>query len=143
MVLELNDFHTLVGQTIMYCQIIEHDVKLIFAIMCKGDISETLNMIEKERWTLGLAINELRALDSQGGKIPNISEADYDFLKQMTKKRNYWCHSAYLKFVYDNKYMEHAEYKEICENLIHDNTQLKRVFKNLESIKLKLLQNIK
>lgn len=143
MILELNDFHMYLGQTVMYCQIIEHDVKFIFAIMCKGDIAETLEMIEKERWTLGLAINELRAIDCQSGKTPNISDADYNFLKQITKKRNYWCHSAYLNFVYNANFKSSPEYKEICENLINDNTQLKKVYKNLETIKLNLLKNMK
>ena len=142
MVLKLQDFHTLVGQTVMYCQIIEHDVKMIFAIMCKGDVNETLNMIDEERWTLGLAINELKAIDSQGKK-QYIADSDYAFLRQITKKRNYWCHSAYLKFVYDNNFLEHEEYGKICGELLADNEQLRNVYKTLEKVRITLMKELK
>ncbi len=138
MALKFQEFHTYVGQTVMYCQIIEHDVKYIFAMMCKGDVDETLNMINDERWTLGLAINELKAIDGQNKK-QCISDADYNFLRQVTKKRNYWCHSAYLKFVYIPNFKDTPEYEEICNELIDDNIQLKNVYKTLENLKIDLM----
>ncbi len=44
--MELNKFHFLVGQTIMYCQVIEHDVKRIYAAMRKGDYYENLKKLK-------------------------------------------------------------------------------------------------
>lgn len=38
----LDDFHFTLGQTIMYCQVIEHDVKRIYAAMHIGDYYENL-----------------------------------------------------------------------------------------------------
>lgn len=56
----LEDFHYTLGQTIMYCQIIENDVKLIYAAMFEGDMNETLAMIINKKWTLGKTIVELK-----------------------------------------------------------------------------------
>ena len=49
----IEEFHCMLGQTIMYCQIIEHDVKMIFSAMFEGDMGNTLDMIERNKWTLG------------------------------------------------------------------------------------------
>ena len=94
----LDDFHFLIGQTIMYCQIIEHDAKRIYAAMRVGDFYENLQIIDK--WTLGKTVTELKKLDFSG-KESYISASDYNYLKQMTKKRNYWCHQTYQNFMYD------------------------------------------
>ncbi len=84
--MDLNEFHFLVGQTIMYCQVIEHDVKRIYAAMHKGDYYENLERVDK--WTLGKCVQELKKLDFSDHD-PYISASDYNFLKQMTEKRNH------------------------------------------------------
>ena len=38
--MDINYFHTKLGETLMYCQIIEHDIKFILAGMLKGDFDE-------------------------------------------------------------------------------------------------------
>lgn len=43
----LQDFHTLLGQTVMYCQIIKHDIKMIYSAMLKGEFNKNLGSIEK------------------------------------------------------------------------------------------------
>ena len=94
----LDDFHYTIGQIIMYCQVIEHDVKRIYAAMHVGDFYENLDKIEK--WSLGQTVQKLKELDFSG-KNPYISANDYNFLKQMTEKRNHWCHQTYQNFLYN------------------------------------------
>ena len=57
----LDNFHFMVGQTIMYCQVIEHDVKHIYAAMHVGDFYEDLDKIKK--WSLGQTVQKLKELD--------------------------------------------------------------------------------
>ena len=85
----------------MYCQVIEHDVKRIYAAMHVGDFYDNLANIEK--WSLGQTVQKLKELDFSG-KSPYISASDYNFLKQMTEKRNHWCHQTYQKFYIINSF---------------------------------------
>ena len=105
--MKLDDFHFKIGQTIMYCQVIEHDVKRIYAAMHVGDFYENLDKIEK--WSLGQTVQKLKELDFSG-KSHYISASDYNFLKQMTEKRNHWCHQTYQTFLY-NKQLINNFYK--------------------------------
>lgn len=134
----LNDFHFLVGQTIMYCQVIEHDVKRIFAAMLVGDYDE--NLKKTERWSLGFAVKELKSLDFSG-KHPYISPSDYNFLKQMTGKRNHWCHQTYQNFIYIKQFLHSKEYEDECRKLERDNERLSYVCDALEKVRIQALKD--
>jgi len=140
--MNINEFQQLLGQTIMFCQIIEHDIKYIFSIMCDGEIENNLLMIEKEKWTLGKTLLELKKLDFSD-KQPYITKEDYDFLQTVTKKRNYWCHKTCLNFIYINNYLYSKEYEIECQRLINDNKQLAIVYKNVEKVRLKALNDFR
>ncbi|MDE6618532.1 MAG: hypothetical protein K2K13_05875 [Clostridiales bacterium] len=132
--MDLNHFHLLVGQTIMYCQVIEHDVKRIYAAMHKGDYYNNLSRVEK--WTLGKAVQELKALDFSDGDS-YISASDYNFLKQMTEKRNHWCHESYQEFLYNKQFLQSKEYADECRKLKRDNERLSSVCNALEEVRIK------
>lgn len=132
--MELNRFHFMVGQTIMYCQIIEHDVKHIYAAMHNGDYYDNLARVEK--WTLGKVVQELKAIDFETDDH-YIDASDYNFLKQMTEKRNHWCHETYQNFVYNEQFLQSKEYANECRKLQRDNERLSAVYKALESVRVK------
>lgn len=132
--MDLNEFHFLVGQTIMYCQVIEHDVKRIYAAMHKGDYYENLDKVEK--WTLGKCVAELKELDFSDGDS-YISASDYNFLKQMTEKRNHLCHQTYQNFLYNKQFLQSREYADECRKLQRDNERLSNVCDALENVRIK------
>lgn len=136
----LENFHLIFGQTIMYCQIIEHDVKMIYAAMCKGDMYDTLAMIDKNKWTLGYSVKELKKLDFSDKK-PYISADDYNFLSQMAYKRDYWCHKAYIQFVYNQSFLNSREYEKECQKLQRDNEKLSSVYNALEKVRLNAMRD--
>ena len=72
MMSELNEFHFLVGETLMFCQTVELDIKYIYAAMLKGDFDE--NYEEVEALTLGQALKRLKKLD--------YSDNDHFFTKK-------------------------------------------------------------
>lgn len=129
----LENFHFLVGQTIMYCQIIEHDVKRIYAAMHKGDYYNNLEKVEN--WTLGKCVDELKKLDFSDNK-PYISANDYNFLKQMKDKRNHWCHQAYQNFMYNEQFLQSKEYANECRRLQKDNARFSVLCDNLEDVRV-------
>lgn len=136
----LNDFHFMVGQTIMYCQIIEHDVKRIYAAMLIGDYYDNLEKTEK--WSLGQTVQKLKALDFSNNK-PYISANDYNFLKQMTEKRNHWCHQAYQNFLYNKQFLQSKEYADECRKLERDNERLSNVCDALEKVRIQAIEDFR
>lgn len=138
--MDLNKFHFLVGQTIMYCQIIEHNIKRIYAAMHKGDYYDNLSKVEK--WTLGKCVQELKELDFSDNE-PYISASDYNFLKQMTEKRNHWCHQTYQNFLYNQKFLQSKEYTKECYKLQNDNERLSNVCDALENVRIKAQNDFK
>lgn len=131
-----NDFKILHSETIMFCQTIEHDIKVIYACMCAGNYSDNYEFILNK--TLGQAIQILKKLDNEDGK-PNISASDYNFLKQMTEKRNYWCHSSFVDFVYEENFENSNEYLKVCDKLINDHGKFEIIYRNVENIRLRMV----
>lgn len=131
----LNDFHCLVGETIMFCQLIENDLKIIFASMLKGKFEENLVKIKKD--TFGKILQRLEELDYIDNN-PMISKSDYKFLKQMSKKRNHWCHNSYLCFSYIENYLFSNKFENEFKKLEMENQQFKSVQKTLEQIRLEV-----
>lgn len=132
--MELNEFHFFVGQTIMYCQIIEHDIKRIYAAMRKGDYYENLEKVET--WTLGKCVIKLKEMDFETDNH-YISADDYNFLKQITEKRNHWCHQTYQNFLYNKLFLQSNEYANECRKLQRDNKKLSNVCDALEKVRIK------
>lgn len=141
--LSLDEFHLLLGQTIMYCQIIEGDIKHIYCAMRKGDIFENFFMIEQQKWTLGETLVELQKLDYSDNR-PYLSLDDYDYLRKLTRKRNHWCHESYINFVYlGEDFASSKEYQKECRRLIEDNQTLAEVYKKLEQVRQRAMHDFK
>lgn len=134
----LDDFHFKIGKTIMYCQAIEHDVKCIYAAMHVGDFYENLDKIEK--WSLGQTVQKLKELDFSG-KSHYISASDYNFLKQITEKRNHWCHQTYQNFLYNKQFLQSKEYADECRKLERDNERLSNVCDALEEVRIQAVKD--
>lgn len=129
----LDNFHFMIGQTIMYCRLIEHDAKYIYAAMHIGDFYENLYNIEK--WPLWKTVQKLKELDFSG-ENRYISVSDYNFLKQMTEKRNHWCHQSYQNFSYNKQFLQSKEYADECRKLERDNMRLSNVCDVLEKVRI-------
>ena len=95
----LDNFHVLVGETIMECQRIEHDVKLIYAGMLKGDQNANLELVRNE--ALGPVLKMLEELDACDGH-PYFSASDYKLLNEIRSVRNWLVHKAYSDFMYED-----------------------------------------
>ena len=76
----LADFHQMLGQTIMYCQCIEHDIKMIYAGMKEGDYKENLAFVEREG--LGPTLRLLEEVDN-AQRTPFFTRDDYRLLNQV------------------------------------------------------------
>lgn len=120
--MDISEFRQMHSELIEFCQLIEDDLKWIYSYMHKGDVEENYNSLEKT--TLGALVKKLKVLDNSEGEL-FISNDDYNFLKQMTEKRNYWCHQCYLELYDDN------ERNRVCERLVKDYNRLEIVQRNV------------
>ena len=107
--------------TMMHYQRIEHDIKLIYAFMLKGNTEDNLESIDNK--TLGTMIRILEKLDYSDNK-PFISRDDYKFLKDICDKRNYWAHQAFVDFIYKENPLNSKEYKDIGSSLESDSNEV-------------------
>ena len=130
----LAEFHTAVGEVVMRCQHIEEEVKMIHAILAKGDFDDNYEAVQRD--SLGQVLISLRELDESDGR-PFISSGDYDFLLRMKNKRNHWCHEAYVNFIYIDDFASSSAYKRECKQLCEDRDQLEHVAERLENARFK------
>ncbi len=135
-------FCTLLGHTIAYFQLIENDIKLIYAAMSEGPVEQTMERIDREKWTMGQAVMELQELDYSDG-MRYISNDDYYFLRQLTGKRNHWCHESVLTLVDKPNFVSSKEFYDEYNRLVKDNQRLQLISHNLEAVRRKAMADFK
>lgn len=134
--LEYNHFTYYLGETIEFCQTVEHDVKWIYAIMLKGNDSTNYKKISK--WSLGKTINELEELDNSDGK-PYLSKKGYKTLRSINEERNYLCHQIYRDFLYSGPNWEQSsEYSRACDRLMDFHEALEGLRDNIQELRIEL-----
>ena len=133
----LDQFHHAVGQTIMECQRIEHDIKLIYAGMLKGDIHKNLEAVKNE--ALGPVLSALEELDNCDVN-PYFSKSDYKLLYQIKNIRNWLAHTAYMDFLYEPQGRWEAMLDQSYNKLIEFNNRMKKLGNFVEDIRIEILK---
>lgn len=134
----LDDFKYYVGETLYYCQTIEHDVKWIYAMMLCGDSKE--NYIDISDWTLGKVINELEELDySDNDNL--LSHSQYELLREIKEERNYLVHQVFRDFAYKDGYEFEMAFERAYNRLINFHNRLKKLWHTVEDIRVEFADN--
>ena len=137
MIKDLQEFHHYVGETIMFCQCIEHNIKLIYAGMLEGDCEENYDNIKK--WTLGKTVMKLQKLDNSDDE-PYLHKKDYELLRQITEIRNHWVHKAYIFFIYEPNFENSRDFRKQMNRLVNDNNRLSKLSDIIEKARLEALK---
>ena len=117
----------------MSYQRIEHDIKLIYAYMLKGNANNNYESIENK--TLGTMVRMLEEFDYSDDK-PFISRSDYQFLKDICDKRNYYAHQVFIDFIYKDSPLSSNEYRDISSSLERDNKEVEGASDILEEMRI-------
>lgn len=136
----LDNFHLLIGETLMYCQRIEHDIKIIYSAMLNGDIKDNLKLVEKE--TLGTVLVALRALD-ESDSSPMFSKQDYLTLKEIKNIRNFIAHRCYIDFLYLSEEFFNEKLNETYKKLDFYNKTLSSLASLVEKARFSILVKYK
>ncbi len=134
--MNLKKFKIMHSELICCFQLIENNLKWIYAAMVEG---KTLNnRMNVNNLSLTQILIELRDIDNSDKK-PFISKEDYNYLHEMAKKRNYWCHQAYLDFACDRGLRRHRHYKRVSKALAKDYKIFKDLSRALDNLRLKAI----
>lgn len=134
-----DDYKKMHSETIMYYQLVENDLKIIYSLFWK-ESNETYWRIKE--FTLGAVIKKLKELDLSLEE-PLLTSNDYNFLKQISKNRNYWAHSNYIDFSYIKDSLDSDEYHKNCKKLLKDYKRVKEVSKKLQIIRIEFYNDLK
>ena len=96
----LKTFRITHSTLIEHYQFIESHLEGIYAAAAGGPFWNVLDEIEKD--SLGGVIRELQALDAQKG-LHLFTQDEYTQLRELTARRNYWCHFCYCDLTFDLK----------------------------------------
>ena len=133
----LDKFHTLVGETVMQCQRIEFDVKVIYSAMLAGDMNENFQSVRQ--LALGQIITELELLDTTS-KTPCFSKSDYRLLKDIRNVRNWLAHNSYMDFLYDEGVTQQENLNASYKKLVTFNSRMACLSNQVENVRLELLK---
>ena len=135
-------FKLIHSELIMQVQLIENDLRLIYAAMRKGNFDDNVEILEKA--DLGKIITELKKLDYSDGN-PDLSEKDYKLLNQIREIRNYWCHQSYIDYVYinDDDNERKKKFQQIANRLHYDENRTWDLHERIENLRLKMLKSYK
>ncbi len=134
----LDRFHLVVGETIMECQRVEWDIKVIYAAMLKGDIERNFDGVKTK--TLGEALRDLRELDNCDGS-PYFSRNDYKRLEAVSRARNWIAHNAYSDFMYYKSDEEWESALEKCfSKVVEFRDEIKALGESVEKIRFDVLK---
>ena len=132
-----NKFYT---ELIMYFQLIENDLKTIYSYLHIGAPLNNFHSVNKN--TLGRIIKVLKELD-HSDKKPILSYRDYNYLSQMSQKINYWCHEAFLHFIYQKDSYQSRAYYEVTQKLKKDHDRISILGENVEQLRVAVVKNWK
>ncbi len=132
--MNLDDFKYYVGETLDYCQTIEHDIKWIYATMLCGDPDENFDDISN--WTLGKVVNELEELDySDNDNL--LSRSEYEVLREIKDERNYLVHQAFLDFTYETGYEYDMAFQRVYRRMLNFHNRLNKLWQSIEKIRMR------
>lgn len=140
--MDFENFKYYHSSIILFCQRIEHDLKWIYSYMKYRYTDDTkepvdiFNELNDKKWNFGNILNELKVLDNKTGNENLISNDDYNFLKQMKDKRNFWCHKCFIEFIYSENWKCSNKYLKISKKLKSDYERFSKISEKIENLRL-------
>ena len=96
----LNEFRVLHSTLIEHYQFIEAYLESIYASV--SDKPFVIGLQEVEKDSLGGVVREIQDLEREK-KIKIFTEDEYNQLRAIIERRNFWCHCCYFEMAFDRK----------------------------------------
>ena len=121
-----DEYKFLLGETIILYQVMENDLKLIYAGMMDGNFYKNIEMVRGNYKGLGQIILALEELDNSDSS-PYFTKETYKLLNKLARQRNYYCHQCSVDFCYNPYFRESVEFQDALEGLKRTNEIIKSV----------------
>ena len=131
--MDQRNFNALLAETVMQCQRIEHDIKIIYAAMKNGDFDDNYDRVEKS--PLGDVLTELERLDNSDGR-PYLHHDDYRLLNQIRTVRNWLVHQSYADFMYSTGAERANNFERACRKLEDFHSRMRTLGNAVECVRL-------
>ena len=116
----------LLGETVILYQLMENDLKLIYAGMLEGNFYKNIEKVRSTFKGLGQIVQALEELDNSDS-TPYFNRETYMLLNKLARQRNYYCHQCAVEFCYNPFFRESVEFRDSLEGLIKTNENIKSV----------------
>ena len=123
---EYDRYKYLLGETVLLYQMMENDLKLIYAGMQEGNFFKNIETVRSTYKGLGQIIMALEELDNTHS-TPYFTQETYNLLNKLARQRNYYCHQCSLDFCYDPYFRQSIEFKDSIAKLERTNEIIKSV----------------
>ena len=132
----LNEFRLAHSTVIEHYQFIEFQLRGIYAMLSGTDFLVGLQDVEKHNlFRIIKAVQE----QEKSKNIIIITDLEYEELKSISRRRNFWAHSCYTDLVFDAKTNGLKKIKDI-QQLHSDIREAEEMRERLYEIKMKLFK---
>lgn len=142
--MDLERFKKILGETIVLYQLIEYDLRMIYAGILKGNFDDNLELAFDNRKISGLGtiIKMLEKLDFSDNK-PYLSKQDYKLLKDLAEDRNYFCHQCARDFMYEKNHNKlENKFNSVFNKLLNAYNGLDDLHIQVEKIRIDILRRL-
>lgn len=112
----LKEFRITHSTLIEHYQFIEAHLEGIYAAVSDKNFADGIKDVEKD--SLSGIIREIREIE-QEKNINIFTEEEYQQLREIINRRNFWCHSCYFELSFDRKTGGPAKVRDV-KKLIED-----------------------
>ena len=96
----LKEFRITHSTLIEHYQFMEAQLEGIYAAICGKSFADGIREIEKD--SLSGVVREIREVEREQG-IRIFTDEEYQQLRQVIERRNFWCHCCYFELSFDLK----------------------------------------
>jgi hypothetical protein len=126
----------LVGETLYYCQALEHDLKIIYACSQTRNlnqvIAETHDLSKKNLGDILQLLTSEGSLDHEGIRT----------LNEVRVIRNYLAHEVFTEVAYLEPSKRDATYQRVYARVLNDHDRILRVMKEVEQSRIAFVRRI-
>lgn len=134
-------FYSYIGEVIMFCQKVEHDVKLLSAGVSPHGYKVAKAILDDDKLSLGQAIKTLQDFDALRDH-PYFSREDYNALWEVNKIRNYYAHQCFQDLLYlPNEEERKGKLREVADKLEQHHLMLKSLSDKIEKERIKFFKS--
>ena len=132
----LEKFRILHSTLIEHYQFMEAHLEGIYAVLSDKPFAVGVQEVEKD--SLSGVVREIRELEKEKG-IQVFTGAQYDQLRQIIQRRNFWCHCCYFEMAFDMETGGPAKVRDV-QALLEDLKIAEAWREQLRSKKIDLLK---